>query len=171
MTSSFGISRYALNDILRRGIRHVQTRADVPYHEIGRWASYRNGQMIEALMSREDVLPSPLPFVALSQLFSFHDDDRLADVMSSQGKRTLPIPVQFDGLLDGSLSSESQAVSKHHGLSLDAWDLARLDEAERHWKAVIGQAFQALAEIEARRRGTLLPAGDALPDAHLLIIP
>ena len=165
MTPTFGISRAALNEIMRRGIRHVQHQRDAPYRQIGLLAGYRSGKMIEAVMSREDVLPGPLALLALSQLFSFHDFDALADVMSSEGKRTLPVPMHFDGLLNGLILDEYADSGEHLGHCLSLFRSGCLDEAERRVKRALGALYKMLAEIEARRRG--IPTGDALPSRPL----
>ena len=167
MTPTFGISRAALNEIMRRGIRHVQHQRDAPYRQIGLLAGYRSGKMIEAVMSREDVLPGPLALVALSQLFSFHDFDALADVMSSEGKRTLPVPVHFEGLLNGTILDEFADNGEALGHCLALFRDGCLEEAERRVKLALGALYKMLAEIEARRRGTALPTGDALPSRPL----
>ncbi len=167
MTPTFGISRAALNDIMRRGIRHVQHCADAPYRLVGQWSGYANGKMIEAVMSRTDVLPGPLPLVALSQLFSHYDFDALADVMSTQGKRALPVPADFEGLLDGLILDEYADSGEHLGHCLTLFRDGCLDEAERRVRRALGALHKMLAEIDARRRGEHLATGDALPTRPL----
>ncbi len=167
MTPTFGISRAALNEIVRRGIWHVQHQTGVPYRQIGLLAGYRSGKMIEAVMSRDDVLPGPLALVALSQLFSFHDFDALADAMSSEGKRTLPVPVHFEGLLNGAILDEFADNGEALGHCLALFREGCLEEAEGRVRLALGALYQMLAEIEARRRGTLTTTGEALPSRPL----
>ena len=149
MTPTLGISRAALNEIMRRGIRHVQHLRDAPYRQIGLLAGYRSGKMIEAVMSREDVLPGPLALVALSQLFSFHDFDALADVMSSEGKRTLPVAPSPTFAPSGSYLGDLDRIVRALGEASAATEEGEIHRAE----ALLTHIQTALVEWSRRLAG------------------
>ena len=93
--------------------------------------------------------------------------DLLPDVMSIDGKRTLPVPAHFEGLLNGAILDEYADSGEHLGHCLTLFRDGCLDEAERRVKKAIGALYKMLAEIEARRRAAALPTGDALPSRPL----
>ena len=114
-----------------------------------------------------DVWPSFRTAWKIALLASACDIDLLPDAMSAEGKRTLPVPVHFEGLLNGAILDEYADSGEHLGHCLTLFRDDCFDDAERRVKKAIGALYKMLAEIEARRRGTFLNAGEALPSRPL----
>ena len=94
-----------------------------------------------------------------------YDIELLPDVMSSAGKRTMPVPLLSpNGTITDEVTDNAEAI----GQAIAAFRRGALGEAERHAKAAIGALHRLLAEIDARRG--YAPSGDTLPNPSTLTI-
>lgn len=161
MNEAITLDRLLVNDNLTKGIRLLQEATGMTYKAIGITIGYKTGETVKQIMARDDVLPGPLHLACLSSLLSLYDIDFVSDLFSADGKRTLPVPTSFEGLLDGCILNEVADNAVAVGHAIPAWHGGDLDDAELWGRKALGALYRFLAEIARRRaRPWSPPHGD-----------